>query len=340
MPIKYHPDMNKALLFFAFLLFSLKGFSQQGGGDASAAISYGGHSFGTAYDEDAKLALWSQRLINNQRSIDTFANQRYDKYVTDYQYNNSVRELEKTVRNKHRVTDASPEIKNWLNEYYTLQNAISGVVMTNPADRHFMYVLNNRVMMTINEGMTMIEGWDLDQTLFNLQNAVREASAYVRMNAIDNDALRAAWATVSNNPHFYNCKYMITVDDSLFAKAGSPSNIDIYIVDQLHYNIAKTRYKTDISKGAIPDNFRNRQKESNFLKDYLKATMTITNEPLMYNISLGDHIGEKPNTCLMSLSLIPDWYIYVFYKGRLYYVNSLPKGGMNEMVNVFIPNKM
>ncbi len=332
--------MNKALLLFAFLLFSVKGFSQSGGNDASASINYGGHSFGNAYDADAKLALWSQRLINNQASVDTFANQRYDKYVTGMQYDASVKELEKTVKTKHRVTEASADIKNWLNEYYILQNAISGAIINNSANRHFMYVLNNRVMMTINEGMTMIEGWDLDQTLFNLQNAVREAGEYVRANAIDDIKLRAAWATVSDNPHYNNCKYMITIDDSLFARAGSPSNIDIYIVDQLHYNIAKTRYKTDVSKGAIPSDFRNRQKESDFLKDYLKASLRISREPLMYNISLGDHIGEKPNNCMASLSLVPDWYIYVFYKGKLYYVNSLPKGGNNEMVNVYIPNKM
>jgi len=330
--------MNKALLFFAFLLFSFKSFSQTG--DASSAINYGGHSFGTAYDDDAKLALWSQRLINNQRSVDTFANQRYDRYVTDYQYNNSVKELEKMVNTKHRVTEARKEIKNWLNEYYTLQLAISSSVINNSANRRFMYTLNNRVMLTINEGMTAIEGWDLDQTLFNLQNAVMEASDYVKWAAIDDKTLREQWLLVADNPHYNTCKYTITVEDSLFAHAGSPSNIEIYIIDQLHYNIAKTRYKTDISKGAIPDNFRNRQKESNFLKDYLKATMTISKEPLMYNISLGDHVGAKPNTCFATLSLIPDWYIYVFYKGKLYYVNSLPKGSVHENVSVFIPNKM
>jgi hypothetical protein len=338
MPIKYHSDMNKALLFFAFLLVSFKGFSQ--GGDASSTISYGGHSFGTAYDDDAKLALWSQRLINNQRSIDTFAITRYGHHITEQQYIASLKELYALTQGKNARVEASRELKSLINEYYELQNATSIAVIQNTVYRHYMYVLNMRVMMCINEGMTLIEGWDMDQNVYNLKNTIREAAEFIKVNAIDDGALKAQWKLVAGNPQFNTCNYNITIEDTLFARAGSPSNIEIYIVDQLHYNICKTRYKTDISKGAIPENFRNKQKESNFLKDYLKATLTLANEPMVYNISLGEHVGSKPNSCFASLSLMNDWYIYVFYKGKLYYANALPKGGINDNVSLFIPNKM
>ena len=330
--------MNKVCLLLTVLLISVKGFSQAG--DASSAISYGGHTYANAYDEDAKLAVWSQRIINNQKTVDTIAQQRYDKYVTNLMYDNSVKELAKTVRSRNRITDASAEVKSWLTDYYTLQNAISGTVINNLTDRHFMYILNNRVMMTINEGMTYIEGWDLDQTLFNVKNAVIEASAYVRNASTDNYALRAAFSTVSENPRYSECRYNITIDDSMFARVGNPSDIEIYMVDQLHYNIAKTRYKTDIAKGVIPTNYAGRKKESAFLQDYLKASMNIAKETMMYTISLGSHVGEKPNNSFTSLSQVPDWYIYVFVKGKLYYVNNMPKGAMGETLNIFIPNKM
>jgi len=338
MPIKYHSDMNKALLFFAFLLVSFKGFSQ--GGNASSTISYGGHSFGTAYDDDAKLALWSQRLINNQRSIDTFANTRYGHHISEQQYIASLKDLYKLTLGKNPRVEASKELKALISEFYDLQNATSNAVIQNNVYRRNMYVLNQRVMMCVNEGMTLIEGWDMDQNIYNLQNTIREAAEFIKLNAIDDGALNDQWKLVAGNAHFNKCNYNITIEDSMFARAGNPSNIEIYIVDQLHYNICKTRYKTDVAKGAIPENWRNKQKESNFLKDYLKATMTIANEPLVYNISLGEHVGSKPNACFASLSLMNDWYIYVFYKGKLYYANALPKGGINDNVSLFIPNKM
>lgn len=321
------PEMKKAILLSIAVCGVLTTFAQP---DTNPIVSYSGHYYAPNFDNVASQALKSQKVLDDQKAIDSIAKMRFDRYVNRAAYDSSLHQL-----NKMQASGAnrSADVINDLKDYNTLQNGISAVIRSNETYRRYMYMLNCKIMMTLNEP------WNKDQQKFEIQKTITDVTDFIHSRSLNDADLAHKYAElVKENNRLGSTKYTITLDPKLM-KNVDLSKLEVYITDRNHYNVSKTRYSLSDAKQGVINNYAAHYRESGFLKEYFSGIRAIDGEPWFYDLNFGQQMHKKANTLVVSLSNVPEWYVYFFYKDNLYYYAAVPKCA-NASCEINIPYKM
>jgi hypothetical protein len=75
----------------------------------------------------------------------------------------------------------------------------------------------------------------------------------------------------------------------------------------------------------VVTNYAKRKKESADLMGWLLQRATTDKSQFVVPVSYSHNPGNKPNEAAITLQKNTDWYVFLFYKGVLYYSDALPK---------------
>lgn len=310
--------MKKLALALSLFAAATAGYAQD-----KTIMNYNGHWYVPGDNNLDKEALQYHQLIKEKAAFDTMAKAK-DVFVTRSQYMQTMQDLDKLMKDEMLVAN-SMETSTLLKNYYDLAKYLKIVVQGNDDYRRLLNTTTQRVIMVRREG-----AWSNDLFAYVVRESIVSVMRTLNEKATTDMMLANAMSELQKDARYQSCQYNIVVDNRMM---DDPA-MQMFICDRLEYIMGADIYRYRESTPGVVSNYVKRKKESADLLGWLMQRVTVDKTKFITMADLQHNPGSKPNEILASLQKNNDWYIFIFYKGVLYYSDALPKCENKSAVSV------
>jgi hypothetical protein len=271
-------------------------------------MNYNGHWYAPHASSLDKEALSYQLLLTEKATFDSLA-RNLDVFVDRATFSRNINELMKN----QRVT-GNMSVSVLQKDFSDLTGLLKYPVQGNDEYRRFINTYVARVMKARNEG------WSDELYAYVMREAVGIVYNFFNTKAKTDGALRAVVAEINSDARYQKCKNRITVD----AKMMNDPNMQMFICNRMEYVLGADIYRYRESTPGVVTNYAKRKKESNDLFGWLFQRATTDRANFIALADFNHDAGSKTNEAIVALNRNTSWYIFLFYKGVLYYSDALP----------------
>lgn len=310
--------MKKLALALSLFAATIAGYAQD-----KTIMNYNGHWYVPGDNNLDKEALQYHQLVNEKAAFDTMARSK-DVFVTRAQYMQTMQDLDKLMKDEMLVPN-SMETSTSLKSFYDLAKYLKIVVQGNDDYRRLLNTATQRVIMSRREGAWSNElfAYVVKESIVTILKSLNEKSSTDAM-------LASTMAELQKDERYQSCKYNIVVDNRMM---DDPA-MQMFICNRMEYIMGADIYRYRESTPGVVSNYAKRKKESAALMGWLMQRVTTDRSKFITMADFQHNPGSKPNEILASLPKNNDWYIFIFYKGVLYYSDALPKCENNSAVSI------
>lgn len=310
--------MKKLALALSLFAATIAGYAQD-----KTIMNYNGHWYVPGDNNLDKEALQYHQLVNEKAAFDTMARSK-DVFVTRAQYLQTMQDLDKLMKDEMLVPN-SMETSTSLKSFYDLAKYLKIVVQGNDDYRRLLNTATQRVIMSRREGAWSNElfAYVVKESIVTILKSLNEKSSTDAM-------LASTMAELQKDERYQSCKYNIVVDNRMM---DDPA-MQMFICNRMEYIMGADIYRYRESTPGVVSNYAKRKKESAALMGWLMQRVTTDRSKFITMADFQHNPGSKPNEILASLPKNNDWYIFIFYKGVLYYSDALPKCENNSAVSI------
>lgn len=310
--------MKKVALFLSLFAAVTAGYAQD-----KTIMNYNGHWYVPGDNNLDKEALQYHQLVKEKSAFDTMAKGK-DVFVTRAQYQQTMMDMDKLMRDEMLLPN-SMETATLLKNYYDLAKYLKIVVQGNDDYRRLLNTTTQRVIMARREG-----AWSNDLFAYVLRESIVSVLHTLNEKASTDMTLANAMSELQKDARYQSCQYNIVVDNRMM---DDPA-MQMFICDRQEYIMGADIYRYRESTPGVVSNYTKRKKESADLLGWLMQRVTVDKSKFITMADLQHNPGSKPNEVLAGLQKNNDWYIFIFYKGVLYYSDALPKCENTSAVSV------
>jgi len=310
--------MKKVALFLSLFAAATAGYAQD-----KTIMNYNGHWYVPGDNNLDKEALQYHQLVKEKSAFDTMAKSK-DVFVTRAQYQQTMMDMDKLMKDEMMVPN-SMETAALLKNYYDLAKYLKIVVQGNDDYRRLLNTTTQRVIMARREG-----AWSNNLFAYVVRESIVSVMRTLNEKASTDMTLANAMSELQKDTRYQSCQYNIVVDNRMM---DDPA-MQMFICDRLEYIMGADIYRYRESTPGIVNNYTKRKKESADLLGWLMQRVTVDKSKFITMADLQHNPGSKPNEILAGLQKNNDWYIFIFYKGVLYYSDALPKCENTSAVSV------
>lgn len=310
--------MKKLALALSLYAFATLGYAQD-----KTIMNYNGHWYVPGDNNLDKEALQYHQLITEKAAFDTMAKGK-DVFVTRTQYMQTMQELDKLMKDEMLVPN-SMETSASLKSFYDLAKYLKIVVQGNDDYRRMLNTATQRVIMARREG-----AWSNELFAYVVKEAVVSLVKNLSEKSSTDMVLAATMAELQKDERYQSCMYNIVVDNRMM---DDPA-MQMFICDRMEYIMGADIYRYRESTPGVVSNYAKRKKESAALMGWLMQRVTTDRSKFITMADFQHNPGSKPNEILANLQKKNDWYIFIFYKGVLYYSDALPKCENSSAVSI------
>lgn len=300
--------MKRISLFLA-LIFAMSAVDAQD----KTIMNYNGHWYVPGDNSLDKEALQYQQLLKEKRAFDTLAKNK-DVFVTREQFAQTISAMDKLVKDEAVTANTAANAAE-LKAFYDLIKYMKITLQGNDEYRKAANTASQRVLMVRREG------WSDDLYNYILREAKTGLLKMMDGRAGTDPALAMALNELKRDERYQNCAYGIAVDNRMM----DDPEMQMFICDRTDYILGADIYRYRESTPGVVTNYAKRKKESADLMGWLLQRATIDKSKFITMVDYNHNPGTKPNEATVSLLKNTDWYIFLFYKGVLYYSDALPK---------------
>lgn len=300
--------MKRISLFLA-LIFAMSAVDAQD----KTIMNYNGHWYVPGDNSLDKEALQYQQLLKEKRAFDTLAKNK-DVFVTREQFAQTIAAMDKLVKDEAVTANTAANAAE-LKAFYDLIKYMKVTLQGNDEYRKAGNTASQRVLMVRREG------WSDDLYNYILREAKAGLLKMMDGRAGTDPALAMALNELKRDERYQNCAYGIAVDNRMM----DDPEMQMFICDRIDYILGADIYRYRESTPGVVTNYAKRKKESADLMGWLLQRATIDKSKFITMVDYNHNPGTKPNEATVSLLKNTDWYIFLFYKGVLYYSDALPK---------------
>lgn len=278
----------------------------------NGVVAYGTNFYSSTSSSDKEI-LRVDQVIDRKAYFDKMAAASLDKSVSRDEFDDVHLQLNAVVAQHEGMMDNS-ETMNQLRDLKYLMDNLRSYLRGNENYRQNAYRHAYRVVKVENEN------WDTEIREIVIQEAVIDMRSDMERASRDDKGLAGAFAMAErNNPRFEKCAYQIVSDPKLIK---ADPGMEVYVTDYNHFVSGKKLYRYK-GYGVVAD-FKNRTQESDLLRNWLMASATDESrrDHVKY-MSFAQHVKEDPTTLAANMYNMNNWYVFVFHKNKLYYVNTL-----------------
>lgn len=301
--------MKKVVLIFSLLATTTLGYAQD-----KTIMNYNGHWYVPGDNNLDKEALQYHQLIKEKTAFDAMA-QSKDVFVTRAQYMETMQELDKLMKDE-MVAPNSMETATLIKNYYDLVKYLKIVVQGNDEYRRLLNTNTQRVIMVRREG-----AWSNDLFAYIVRESITNVLNGLNEKSSTNPALAVTMTELQKDTRYQSCKYDIVIDNRMM---DDPA-MQMFVCDRIEYIMGADIYRYRESTPGVVSNYAKHKKESADLLGWLMQRVTVDKSRFISMADFQHNPGSKPNEVTSSLLKNNDWYIFIFYKGVLYYSDALPK---------------
>lgn len=304
--------MNKILL--ATLLFAATAANAQN----DNLMNYNGHWYAPNASSLDKEALRYQQLLKEKSSFDSLA-RKLDVFINRNEYTKLLNDFttDERLTGNIELSVAQKDFKDLVTAFrYTAQG--------NDEYRRFV---NNQVSRVL---MARREGWSDELYLYVLRESIGVTKAFFNTKANTDAAVKTITNELNNDVRFQLCNYKIAVD----AKMMDDPGMQLFICDRMEYVLGADIYRYRESTPGVVTNYAKRKKESGDLFGWLFQRATMDRAGFLTMADFNHNAGANANEAIVKLNRNTGWYVFLFYKGVLYYSDALPKCEAGVAVNV------
>ncbi|MBS1773028.1 MAG: hypothetical protein JST82_09205 [Bacteroidetes bacterium] len=304
--------MKKASLLFCFILAG--GIvSAQDAGDNKTIMNYNGHWYVPGDNALDKEALHYQQLIKEKSAFDTLA-KSLDYVVSRDQYDRVAKDLDLLYKDEtlkyNNATLVTP-----LSDYVELTKMVRTNVVGNDNYRRQFALISSRVIKARREG------WSDDLYMYVLRESIIGTLNFLTEMSRNDAALKLALAEIKMDQRYQDCNYNIVAD----AKMMDDPDMQMFICDRMEYILGADIYRYRETMPGVIKNYDKRKKESAELMGWLIQRSTQDRVKFIVPVSFSHNMADKKNEEHLMLNKNTEWYVFLFYKGLLYYSDALPK---------------
>lgn len=276
-------------------------------------MNYNGHWYAPGDNSLDKEALRYQLLIKEKSQFDSMA-KRKDVFVNRNQYNETINELDRLAADEVGVAN-STETGALLKDYIYLVKSLRNNAQANDEYRRMLNTTSARILMSRREG------WSNDLYWYVLRESIVSVLDFFNAKANTDNILKIVMNGINGDSRYTKCGRTVTVD----SKMTDDPAMQVFVCDRMEYILGADIYRYRESTPGIVNNYEKRKKESGDLFGWL--LQRCTQERAKFITMTDFNHSEKGNMASFILSANTNWYVFVFYKGLLYYSDALPKCG-------------
>ncbi|MBN9483531.1 MAG: hypothetical protein BGO70_13695 [Bacteroidetes bacterium 43-93] len=314
--------MKRTGLFLCTFLLGHTLFAQEAASNNKMIMNYNGHWYVPGDNSLDKEALHYQQLIKEKSAFDTLA-RGLDKYLGRDQYNEVSNNLDKLLKSESMMPGNTALIA-LLQQYVDMTKALRNNIVGKDDYRRQMGLASARILKARSGG------WSDDLYAYIINESIANSLAYLKEQARLDNSLMMALLQLKKDERYQNCDYNIIVDNRML----DDPDMEMFICDRMEYILGADIYRYRESTPGIIKNYNKRKKESADMMGWLLQRATQDKAPFVMPISFSHNTGDKLNEENLSLSKNQEWYVFLFYKGFLYYSDALPKCGDKATVTI------
>lgn len=314
--------MKRTGLFLGAFLLAHTLFAQETASNDKTIMNYNGHWYVPGDNSLDKEALHYQQLIKEKSAFDTLA-MGLDKYLGRDQYNDVSNKMDKLLKSESMMPGNSMLV-GLLQQYVDMTKMLRNNIFSNDNYRRQIGLASARILKARNEG------WSNDLYAYIIKESIANSMTYLKEQAKLDNNLMIALLQLKGDERYQNCDYNIIVDNRML----DDPDMEMFICDRMEYILGADIYRYRESTPGIIKNYNKRKKESADMMGWLLQRATLDKTPFVIPISFSHNTGEKLNEENLNLSKNNDWYVFLFYKGFLYYSDALPKCGDKATVTI------
>ncbi len=291
-------------------------------GQDKGIMNYNGHWYLPGDNNLDKEALQYQQLIREKASFDTLAKAK-DKFVTRDQFAQTMQLLDALVKDESYMPN-NGETMPQLKALYDLVKQTKITVQGNDDYRRMVNTAIQRVVMARREG------WSDMLYIYVMREATAGLLKGFAEKANTDNVIALVVNELQKDERYQSCKYNIAVDSRMM----DDPDMQMFICDRMEYILGADIYRYRESTPGVVPNYTKRKKESADLMGWLLQRATQDKVKFITMVDYNHNAGSKPNEAITSLHRGTNWYIFLFYKGLLYYSDALPACSGNSSVSI------
>lgn len=281
-------------------------------------MNYNGHWYAPNANSLDKEALRNQQLLKEKSSFDSLA-KKLDVFINRNDYTKLLNDFatDERLTGNIELSVAQKDFKDLITAFrYTAQG--------NDEYRRF---INNQVSRVL---MARREGWSDELYLYVLRESIGVTKAFFNTKANTDATVKIITHELNNDARYQICNYKIAVD----AKMTDDPGMQLFICDRMEYVLGADIYRYRESTPGVVTNYAKRKKESGDLYGWLFQRATMDKAGFLTMADFSHNAGANANEAIVKLNRNANWYVFMFYKGVLYYSDALPKCETGATVNV------
>lgn len=300
--------MKKLALFICALSLSGVAIAQD-----KQILNYNGHWYIPGDNTLDEEALRFQQLLKEKSSFDTLS-KGIDKYVTREQFARVLEDLNQLAKSEAMLPSNGALITQ-LADYAEMVRVLKFVLQSNDNYRRQAATATNRIITARRDG------WSNDLYSYVIRESAATLLKYLYAQSPTDKTLQLALGELSLDERYKNCRYGIAVDTRMM----DDPDMQMFVCDRMEYILGADIYRYRETTPGVVTDYAKRKKESADLMGWLLQRATTDKSQFVVPVSYSHNPGNKPNEAAITLQQNTDWYVFLFYKGVLYYSDALPK---------------
>jgi hypothetical protein len=281
-------------------------------------MNYNGHWYAPNASSLDKEALGYQQLLKEKASFDSLA-KSLDVFVNRNTFSNTMNDLRTDEKVTGNMNVSKPQ-KDFRDMADDLKNIAQG-------NDEYRRVLNYHISRVLKARR---EGWSDELYTYVMNESIGTLYNYFNAKANTDAGLRYAVAAINADERYQKCTQKITVDDKMM----DDPNLQLFICDRMEYVMGADIYRYRESTPGVVTNYAKRKKESGDLYGWLFQRATADMSGFILLADFNHNAGSKANEALLKLRRSGNWYVFLFYKGALYYSDALPNCATGNGMNI------
>jgi hypothetical protein len=174
------------------------------------------------------------------------------------------------------------------------------------------------------------EGWSDELYAYVMNESIGRLYTYFNAKANTDAGLKYIVAAINIDERYQKCNSTITIDEKMMDDPG----IQMFICDRMEYVMGADIYRYRESTPGVVTNYAKRKKESGDLYGWLFQRAAADMSGFIMLADFNHNAGNKANEAILRLRRSGNWYVFLFYKGALYYSDALPNCTSGNSLNI------
>jgi hypothetical protein len=281
-------------------------------------MNYNGHWYAPNASSLDKEALGYQQLLKEKASFDSLA-KSLDVFVNRSRFTNTMNDLP----TDEKVT-GNVNVSMLQKDFRDMVDRLKNIAQGNDEYRRVMNYHISRVLKARREG------WSDELYAYVMHESIGILYNYFNAKANTDAGLRNVVAEMNADERYQKCSEKITADDKMM----DDPNMQLFICDRMEYVMGADIYRYRESTPGVVTNYAKRKKESTDLYGWLFQRATADMSGTIMLADFNHNAGSKANEAILKLRRSGNWYVFLFYKGALYYSDALPNCATGNGLNI------